>query len=247
MGRWRTVALGMTALLIVGTPGGATARAPVTDLAARVSPNDGGTATKPTKVKVQLSHSASFGPGEDRATSKLVFFFPRQITFSGRAFKACSPSVLNDADPGTQCPLRSKVGFGVATYEVGGFGEFEATLTAYNGPSGKSVVIRVQAGSPANLDLGVEGVLLSARRPFGTKMVTSFPPSLQSASTIPVVLTSFLLTLEGRAKYVIRDGRRVYVPYLGLGRCGGSRLEFKSATTFTTGSSSAADDQLCRP
>ena len=122
------------------------------------------------------------------------------------------------------------------TAEVGGgkaaglaLGQREdLTVTAYDGPGGKAVILHVTGTKPLKIDSVIVGKLVPDSGAFGRKLVVAIPANLQQPlGGVYATLTSFMTKVGGSSKGT---------PYVALKGCSGGKLKFKGDFVFTDGS-----------
>ena len=216
----------------------------------KVQKNKAGTKKKPKsvgKLTVDLSVTADpSNPGETGsfATQRTVIFFDKNLVFNGAKFPSCTAvqAYNNKGLPQAACK-KAKVGGGQAQGVA--LGQIQnLTVTGWNGPKGKSLLLRVQGDTPLAIDSLLVGKLSKASGKFGTKLTVDIPSDLQKPlgpeTAVFATLTRFLTTVGGTTKKKL--------PYVGLAGCPKNKqLQFKGDFTFTDGSTQSPTDTVaCR-
>ena len=193
-------------------------------LVAKVSPNKAGTAKKPANVALTVEPKVALDPADSPfATTTAVIFLDKNLKFGGAKFKSCTAGQV----PAGKCPSAAKVGSGTAQGQALGLTE-NLKITAYNGPGGKSLLMRVQGDSPLTIDSTLVGQLSSASGAYGKKLTVAIPSDLQQpAPGAFATLLDFKLNVKGTS------GK---TPYVGLTGCPAGGLKFGGAFTYTDGS-----------
>jgi len=228
-------AAAVAALATVGIAGPAYAVNADQTVAVKTTPSKAGTKKKPKRIKMKVTTTTT--PKDDTAfaTKKAVIFFDKNIVFGGAKFKSCTAAQVQQSE--ASCPAGSKVGKGTAQGKALGITQ-NLTVTAFNGPSGKSVLLHVVGSSPLAIDSVIDAKLSKASGKFGYKLTVPIPDNLQQP--IPgtyATLTQFITTVDGTAKST---------PYVGLAGCSGGKLNFKGVFDYTDGTSqTATSTQKC--
>jgi hypothetical protein len=226
----RKVALLAAALGVLAL--GVTATAYAVDaqegLSVSLQSNKAGTKKKPRSVgKFTVTTTTTPAPGTtpNYATTTAVIHFDKNIVFQGAKFPACT---LTQAQQHSAKCNAAKVGSGTAKAVVAALGlNPTLTVTAYNGPRGKSFWLRAQEQS-LNIDAILQGTLAKDKGKFGSKLIVKIPQNLQQpVPNVYSTLTLFLTTINRTYKHV---------PYIGLTGCTGGKLNFGGDFTFTDGS-----------
>jgi hypothetical protein len=215
---------------VVAAP--ATAK-PIQEIDAVVTPARAGTKSKPRAVssKITLTTRADTAGEAEPTTTKSEVFLPSEFVLGGAVFPSCTFAQANQATP--RCTSRARVGAGRAVFRSGAFSQ-QANVTVYNGPKGKSVLLRLDSSSGGvPIHQAIEGKLVKcgtgvACAGFGIKLVTQIPEELQQGSGLRIALTELSFTLLKRT--ITHKKRKV--PYLGLGPCSDEELSFKAVNTY---------------
>jgi hypothetical protein len=204
-------------------------------LSVAVTPSTAGTKAKPKNVKLKVTTTTK--PAADQAafaTTQAVLYFDKGLTFGGSKFASCTVAKVQAAEK--NCPKGSKVGTGSAKGAALGLIE-NLSVTAFNGPSGKTLLLHVVGSSPLSIDSVINAKLSKASGKYGTKLTVPIPDSLQAPITNPdgskvyATLTEFITSVKGTAKGT---------PYVGLKSCSGGKLNFKGTFAYTDGTSKTA-------
>lgn len=205
-------------------------------LAVSVTPSKAGTKASPKKVKLKVTTTTTPKDATPFATTKAVLFFDKNLTFGGSKFKSCTVAKVQAAE--SNCPKGSKVGSGTAKGSALGLVE-NLTVTAFNGPNGKSLLLHVVGSAPLAIDSVINAKLSKSFGKYGTKLTVPIPDNLQQP--VPgtfATLTEFITSVTGTAKGT---------PYVGLKGCSGGKLSFKGTFTYTDGTSqTATDTAVCK-
>lgn len=227
-----TLTAGVAAAAI-GAVGVAQAVTPTTSLKTSVSPSKKGTKKKPRNVKLSIELITQPKAGEPAfATSKTVVHFDRNLKFGGKYVKTCAKETVRTDD--TKCPKGSRVGSGTASATAAALNQTEnLTVTAYNGPGGKSIELLLVGDSPLPIHDVLEGKLSSDKGKFGQKLTVRIPDSLQQpVMGVYATLTDF--------KTVVKATGSKKRPYVGLAGCTKKKLHFQSDFVFSDNSKSKA-------
>jgi hypothetical protein len=158
------------------------------------------------------------------ATRSAVIHFDKGLVFNSAKFPSCTEAQVLSGAPAC---AKAKVGGGKAAGLAVGQRE-DLTVTAYNGPGGKAVLLHVTGSKPLKIDSVIVGKLVPDSGAFGRKLVVTIPANLQQPlSGLYATLTSFLTTVGGSSKGT---------PYVALKGCSGGQLKFKGDFVFTDGS-----------
>jgi hypothetical protein len=157
------------------------------------------------------------------ATRSAVIHFDKGLVFNSAKFPSCTEAQVLSGAPAC---AKAKVGGGKAAGLAVGQRE-DLTVTAYNGPGGKAVLLHVTGSKPLKIDSVIVGKLVPDSGAFGRKLVVTIPANLQQPlSGLYATLTSFLTTVGGSSKGT---------PYVALKVCSGGQLKFKGDFVFTDG------------
>jgi hypothetical protein len=158
------------------------------------------------------------------ATRSAVIHLDKNVVLNAAKFPSCTESQVRAG--GAAC-AKAKVGSGKATGLALGLEE-NLTVTAYNGPKGKTLLLHVKGQAPLDIDAVIVAQLEPDSGAFGRKLVISIPANLQQPLTgAYATLTSFLTKVGGSAKGA---------PYVALKGCSAGKLHFKGEFVFTDGS-----------
>jgi hypothetical protein len=224
----KTFALAITGalILVLGVAGVAQAVNSKQTIAVKLANSKAGTSSKPKSVGLlTVDLKVAKDPADAPfATSKTVIHFDKNLVFNGAKFPSCTEA---QARTGASACTKAKVGGGSAQGLA--LGQLEALkITAYNGPSGKSILLRVVGTAPLQIDTVINGKLKSDSGKFGRKLDVTIPTNLQQPlNGVFATLTSFVTRVGGNAKGS---------PFVALKGCSGGKLQFKGDFTFTDGS-----------
>ncbi len=171
------------------------------------------------------------------ATSLAVISFDKNIVFGGSKFKECKDTAGATID--TTCKS-AKVGGGSSKGVALGQTE-NLTVTAYNGPKGKSIYLHVRGTAPLDINSVIVGTLKNASGAYGKKLNVPIPANLQQPlAGVFATLTSFSTSVGGTSKGT---------PFIGLKGCpSNKKLKFKGDFTYTDGTKKTATTTLsCTP
>jgi hypothetical protein len=199
-------------------------------LSVAVSPSKAGTKKKPKAVKVKVTTTTTPQNGASNfSTRQAVIHFDKNLVFNGAKFKSCTFDQLQAAE--ANCPKGSKVGSGSAVGQA--FGQkVNLTVTAFNGPKGKSLLLHVVGSGVASIDSVMNAKLKSDKGKYGKKLVVPIPDNLQQPiKGVYATLLSFITKVGATSKGV---------PYVGLTGCSGGKLNFAGDFTFTDGDMKSA-------
>ncbi len=208
----------------------------------KVSPNKAGTLTlgAPTTFTAafQSPDRVSVPDGSVRLKA-IAAKLPDQLVFNPIPFKLCNVASFIATK---SCPSATKLG--TATIVADGGPEIaapiNATTTLYLG-TGYSVLARVQASVPANIDEAVVGSLQSSATAtdpsagYGLQMYIPVTPAIQMPiDNVYPTVKSFSAKITPPTKKVKVDGvkGKYKMPVAGLGPCKGA-LKFAIAATYT--------------
>jgi hypothetical protein len=194
-----------------------------------------GTKAKPKSLgKFVVTTITTPAPNEPPfATSLAVISFDKNIVFGGSKFKECKDSTGATID--TSCKS-AKVGGGSAKGVA--LGQVEnLTVTAYNGPKGKSIYLHVRGTAPLDINSVIVGTLKNATGAYGKKLNVPIPANLQQPlAGVFATLTSFSTSVGGTSKGT---------PFVGLKGCPkDKKLKFKGDFTYTDGTKKSATTTL---
>jgi hypothetical protein len=219
----------VTSVAALGVTGSALAVNADQGLDVKVSPSKAGTKKKPRNVKLSVTTTTTPKDSTAFATKKAVLYFDKNLVFGGKKFASCTVAKVQAAEK--NCPKGSKVGSGSATgtalRQVA-----PLTVTAFNGPGGKSLLLHVVGSDPIAIDSVINAKLSKASGKYGMKLTVPIPDSLQQpVPGVFATLTKFATNVKGTSKGT---------PYVGLKGCSGGKLHFKGTFSFTDGSSLGA-------
>jgi hypothetical protein len=212
--------------LALGVAGIAQAVNSKQNMSVKLAKSKAGTAKKPADIgKLTVDLSVNVDQTDPPfATKQAVLFFDKNLVFNSSKFKSCTePQVRTGA---AACKA-AKVGSGAAQAQALGQTE-NLTVTAYNGPKGNSLLLRVKGTQPLDIDSVLVGKLVKGSGAYGKKLVVNIPDNLQQPlAGVMATLTRFMTTVGGTQKKV---------PYIGLKGCPkNKKLQFQGVFTFTDG------------
>jgi hypothetical protein len=224
----KKLALALTGALILalGVAGVAQAVNSKQTVAVKLAHNKAGTAAKPKSVgDLTVDLKVAVDPSDQPfATSSTVIHFDKNLVFNTAKFPSCTEA---QARTGAAACTKAKVGSGKAVGLALGQQE-NLTITAYNGPKGKSILLHVVGTQPLDINTVIVGQLKTDSGKFGRKLVVAIPSNLQQPlAGVFATLTSFVTKVGGSAKGT---------PYVALKGCSGGKLQFKGDFVFTDGS-----------
>ncbi len=198
-----------------------------TKLTAGATPTKSGTKRKPRFVKIhtvfQTPGPAAGQPGF--ATKRTIVHLPKGLRFRGNRFTSCTEAILNSQGP-NGCKSSSKVGTGKAQGLA--LGQVEnLTVTAFNGPKGKTLLLYVQGGAPLAINSTIVGKLKSDKGKYGYKLDVAIPSNLQQPlQGVFATLTKF------ETRIGVRKGKRNYAESFA---CKGKKRYWGADLYFTDG------------
>jgi hypothetical protein len=212
--------------LALGVAGIAQAVNSKQSMSVKLAKNKAGTAKAPKNIgKLTVDLAVAVDQTDPAfATKSTTLFFDKNLVFNSAKFKSCTEvQVRNHA---AACNA-AKVGSGFAQATAAGQQE-DLTVTGYNGPKGKSLLLRVEGQAPLAIDSVIVGKLVKGSGAYGKKLVVTIPDNLQQPLTgLYATLTRFVTTVGGTQKKV---------PYIALKGCpANKKLQFKGNFVFTDG------------
>ena len=157
------------------------------------------------------------------ATRTAVIHFDKGLVFNRAKFPSCTEAQAQRRRRMRQGEDRLGQGRGPR-----GRPAQDLTVTAYNGPGGKAVLLHVTGSKPLKIDSVIVGKLRPDTGAFGRKLVVGIPANLQQPlAGVYATLTSFVTSVGGSAKGT---------PYVALKGCSGGKLKVKGDFVFTDGS-----------
>ena len=222
------LALSGALILALGVAGVAQAVNSKQTVAVKLAHNKAGTAAKPKSVgDLTVDLKVAVDPSDQPfATSSTVIHFDKNLVFNTAKFPSCTEA---QARTGAAACTKAKIGSGKALGLALGQQE-NLTITAYNGPKGKSILLHVVGTQPLDINTVIVGQLKPDSGKFGKKLDVAIPANLQNPLGQPTsfaTLTSFVTRVGGNAKGT---------PFVALKGCSGGKLNFKGDFTFTDGS-----------
>lgn len=232
------IAVAVTASLVV--TGVASAQA-TQSLTIKAQNNRAGTKAKPRSVS-KLTVDINSAPAVDPATAlpipfvttRTTIFLDKNLVFGGAKFPSCTAAQAASGTSGAAKCRLAKVGGGVAK---GGSLVLniiqDLKVTAFNGPGGRSLYLRVQTlpGAAVALDQVLNGKLQNATGKYGKKLVVDIPAELQNIAGADISLLRFMTAVGGSNKGT---------PYVGLKGCTGGKLNFKADFIYKDGTTNSA-------
>jgi hypothetical protein len=192
----------------------------------KLSPTKAGTKDKPKATKITVTTTTTPNDTTPFGTTQAVIYFDKNIVFNGAKFKSCTAAKVQASE--SSCPSGSKVGTGSAVGVALGQ-TANLKVTAFNGPSGKSLLLHVVGSTPIAIDSVINAKLSKTTGKYGYKLTVPIPSNLQQpVPGVFATLTKFVTSVGGTSKGV---------PYVGLKGCTGGKLAYKGNFTFTDGSS----------
>jgi hypothetical protein len=196
------IGLTLTALLAVTGVAVAQFAPAVIQFTGVVTPNKGGTKTKPKNAKLSVAFTVN--KESHKTLSSITYFVPANVKLSGKGFPYC-PSTKINAQGEAKCPKGSKIGSGTATAVLG------PQQTPLN------FTVNVYAGSKSEIAVALKGAvniafkapITSTSAPYGQKIAVAIPASVQSpAPGLYSYVTSVNTTIGG--KFVKTVTKRVH-------------------------------------
>ena len=221
-----SLALAGALILSLATAGLAQAVNSHQTVAVKLAHSKAGTAAEPKSVgALTVDMKVALDPTDPAfATRTAVIHFDKNLVFNSAKFPSCTEAQVRSGAPACS---KAKIGGGKAAGLAVGQQQ-DLTVTAYNGPGGKAVLLHVTGSKPLKIDSVIVGKLNADSGAFGRKLVVTIPANLQQPLTgLYATLTSFVTSVGGSAKGT---------PYVALKGCNGGKLEFKGDFVFTDGS-----------
>ena len=159
---------------------------------ASVTPTNAGTKKKPKASKIRLALTV---PKEARLTAdQLVFHLPQHVRVSGKGFKFCPSTTLDNTKNPNKCPKGSKVGQGTASAAFGPkLTPINFNVTIFAG-SRNELGIWLQATNQP-LAKALRGIVSKSGSPYNQKLTIDIPPELQRQLGAYVYLTGLNATV----------------------------------------------------
>lgn len=204
-----TLATTMLAFAADG-PDRAVAAGPVAaNLDLRVGPVMRTVAKRPQPMTARMALRLTRGSGEDPAVlDRLTLRLPYGATLNGHLFPSCDERTLARRGP-DGCPRASRLGGGTAV----GHGDTvvqKVTVTMFNGPGGRSLMVHLAGYRPALIDDTV--VVPIVRHRGGSVQYTlriPIPKPLQVVAGIPIGLDVVDVKIDGARR--VRGVRRGFI------------------------------------
>jgi hypothetical protein len=163
---------------------------------ASVKPSKAGTPRHPVGEAVSvLIDVASLIGVQPPVTNEIDIYVPKELRDRGSLFPSCSAPLLG-AKGVAACPPGSQIGSGTATGATLGVIE-PLTITIFNGPGGKSIILFVAGTQPATLNVPVIGSLIA---PANVPNPSDFSSEL--AFPVPDALTHPLPGADGSLTHI---------------------------------------------
>jgi hypothetical protein len=168
-------------------------------------------------------------------------YFAKQIIQRAKFFPSCDPNAINGQSTVPPSCQKAVVGSGTATASGGVPGgainpaTTEAlTVTAYNGPKGKSLLLVVNGTQPLSItNRVIPGKFGPGGGKFGYSVTFTVPPDLQFQLGLQIALTHFDVTIDRKTVTKKIHGAKTKVSYLSLNSCPKSRtLPTKTVVNF---------------
>jgi hypothetical protein len=159
-------------------------------------------------------------------TTKL--YFPKQVINNAKYFPACNPKAI-DGQPAVPASCKKAViGKGTASASGGSPGQpinpaltEQLTVTAYNGPKGKQLLLVVNGSTPlAITNRVIPGKLGPGGGKFGHTVTFTVPADLQFQQGLQVALTHFDVKISPKTITAKVKGKKKKVSYLAATKCG---------------------------
>jgi hypothetical protein len=199
------------------------------------------TAAKGVRLTLAVGLDTDPSGLQPHTLTSATLLFPQGATLNSTRFRSCSPAKLQ-AKGTSACPAGSKVGSGSASGIGGNPGQppiltEDLSITAFNGPRGKSVLLWLTGTAPAAINNVLVAKLTRAGAPYSYRLSLAVPVGLQSIAGIQVAVTRFT-TSVGAIRTV--KGRRY--PYLRAPVCPvGATLPLQGRFTFNDDNGAASD------
>jgi hypothetical protein len=224
----KTMALALAGALILSltTAGLAHAVNSKQSVSVKLAHSKAGTAAKPKSVgALTVDMNVALDPSDPSfATRSAVIHFDKGLVFNSAKFPSCTEAQVRS---GAAACAKARIGSGKAAGVAVGQRQ-DLTVTAFNGPGGKAVLLHVTGSKPLKIDSVIVGKLAADSGAFGRKLVVAIPANLQQPLTgLYATLTSFMTSVGGTSKGT---------PYVALKGCSGGKLNVKGDFVFTDGS-----------
>jgi hypothetical protein len=159
-------------------------------------------------------------------TTKL--YFPKQVINNAKYFPGCDGAKLDGQATVPASCKKAVIGKGTATASGGAPGQpinpnttENLTVTAYNGKSGKSLLLVVNGSSPLQIQNRViPGKLGPGGGKFGYTVTFTVPADLQFQLGLQVALTHFDVKISPKTIRAKVKGKKKKVSYLAATKCG---------------------------
>jgi hypothetical protein len=204
---------------------------------AKVTPNNGGSKSKPQGHKVTAKITVTTDPAVDKpVVLSGDVYFPKGAKYNGGKFASCSKATISRGGPDA-CPAKSIMGKGSGSANADTV-ETSPTITVVNG--GKSTVwFYTVLQRPARVRAPVEGKISKASGKWALKLHFDVPKVLQAVAGIPVTVNYLNVTAGGKSW--AKD-------WLATTSCGaGNKWPFEAHTKLSTGQTvSYTDSVTCK-
>jgi len=214
---------------------------PTQSLTIKAQYKNAGTKAKPRNVgkfTVDINSAPAVDPVTAAqipfVTTNTTVFFDKNLVFGGAKFPSCTKAQAASGTSGAAKCKAAKIGTGNARGGSIVLGIIQdLKVTAFNGPQGKSLYLRVQTlpGAAVALDQVLDGKLQNATGKYGRKLNVDIPTELQNIAGADISLLKFLTAVGGSRKGT---------PYVGLKGCTGGKLAFKADFTYKDGTKNTA-------
>jgi hypothetical protein len=200
--------LALTATLAMTAVAVAQYAVPVIQVTGKVSPSKGGSKKKPKNATVRMAFTLN--KEAHKTASRMTFFVPRDVVLSGKGFRYCPASKINQQGE-AKCPKGSKIGEGTATAVLGPEQTpLDFTINVYAGSKNE-----VAVSLKGIVNIAFRGLIYRSGAPLGPKVTVDIPPSVQSpAPGLYSYLTGVDFTMSAKTTKKVRvkrKGKRVTV------------------------------------
>ncbi len=237
-----STALAVCALGAVASAAEAPAPRPVVTISAHVSPTQR-PLPQGTPLTLRLNTTFKSVPaGGNFVLQHAEYMFGEGARFNGKLFPSCSAAKIRAAHGRLSvCPPGSKIGTGLATGRAVAVGVTSSgTMTIFNGPGGRSIVLNFVVLNPALINATFQAPII---RPHGGryafKLATSVPPELQRILDGDVVVQR--IDISTGATRTIGGRRR---GYFEAGTCPKHGSAIHGEFQFNQGMSAVVDQSI---
>jgi hypothetical protein len=109
-------------------------------------------------------------------TDRITLSVPKDVHVAGSKLPSCKAEVLDEGGE-KACPKGAKVGSGTAKATTLGVTQ-NITMTMWNGPGGKTLLVHVLGFSPVAIDLVMQGIVTRPGGKFGQQLDFILPENL---------------------------------------------------------------------